>query len=221
MFSLKNYSMKVVHLNGRDINWKNPPKPWEMVKWTKTTTSGREIKGTFRTICAMDRLNRLVYRKWGVGLQIIQSDWNTTVAASAGTHDFDACFDVWIPGVDPWVAQRFLRRHGFGCWVRKPPAFGWHIHGFVLPLQEGSSRSDDFKVHHTKVGVYVDGGWSTRGALVTSSQIQDYYNRAFGLSGMHTPDSDKSWHPGRSKIGVRGTIFKLSNYVENRRRQAA
>lgn len=213
--SLKNYAMKVVHLDGKPIDWEHPPKPDVMVKWTKTTTSGREIRGTFRTICAMDRFNRLCYRKWGVGLQIIQPDWNTGVAASAGTHDFDACFDIWIPGVDPWDAQRFLRRNGFACWVRKPPLFGWHIHGFVLPTQSGTVRSDDFREHGTKVGIYVDGGYSTRGALVTSSQIQDYYSEAFGLSGQHGAFSDRSWFP-KSK---EATVFSLRDYNANRAKE--
>lgn len=212
MHSLKNYSMRVVHLDGRPINWKNPPDPNQMVMWTKRTTGGRVIKGSFRTICAMDRINRLVYRRFGVGLSIIQSCYNNTVAASAGTHDFDACFDVWINGVDPWVAQRFLRRLGFGCWVRKPPLFGWHIHGMVLPPREGNTVSDDYKVHGFRVGVYVDGGYSTRGGLVTSSQIADFYNHAFGLSGQHTAGSDKTWYP--KNIGA--TVFDLRKYVNNR-----
>jgi hypothetical protein len=212
MHSLKNYSMKITFLDGKPINWNNPPDPNKLVLWTKKTTGGKQIKGTFRTICAMDRINRLVYRRFGVGLSIIQSCYNTTVAASAGTHDFDACFDVWINGVDPWVAQRFLRRLGFGCWVRKPPLFGWHIHGFVLPVREGNTVSDDWKVRGFKVGIYVDGGYSTRGRLVTSSQIADYYNHAFGLSGMHTAHSDKTWYP--RDIGA--TVFNLKHYVDNR-----
>jgi hypothetical protein len=210
--NLKGYAMRVVHLDGRPINWKNPPDANDMVKWTKRTTGGKEIRGSFRTICAMDRLNRLCYLKFGVGLQIIQSAYNTTVSASAGPHDFDCCFDVWIPGVDPWRAQRFLRRNGFGCWVRKPPAFGWHLHGFVLPVPEGTTRSDDFKVRGFKVGIYVDGGYSTRGRLVTSSQIQDYYSRAFGLSGQHTPFSDRSWYPKN----IPATVFDLRRFVNNR-----
>lgn len=214
-YSLKNYSMKILYLDGRPINWRRPPKANEMVMWTKRTTGGKVIKGTFRTICAMDRINRLVYRRWGVGLQIIQSAWNTTVRASAGTHDYDACFDVWIPGVDPWVAQRFLRRLGFGCWVRKPPLFGWHIHGFVLPVREGQSVSDDWAMAGVRVGVYVDGGYSTRGRLVTSSQIQDYYIHAFGLSGMHAAGSDRSWFP--KDIGA--TVFDLNKYKANRLRE--
>ena len=215
--TLKNYAMKVVRLDGRDIDWKNPPDANDMVMWTKRTTNGKVIKGSFRTICAMDRLNRLCYLRFGVGLSIIQSDYNTGVDASAGTHDFDCCFDVWINGVDPWVAQRFLRRNGFGCWVRKPPLFGWHIHGFVLPPTEGSSRSDDFKVHGFKVGIYVDGGYSTRGRLVTSSQIQDYYSHAFGLSGMHGSFSDRTWYPKSIPV----TVFNLGRFVHNRAKDQA
>lgn len=215
--SLKNYAMRVVHMDGRAINWKNPPDGNKMVKWTKRTTAGREIRGSFRTICHMDRLNRLAYRRWGVGIMVIQPDWNTGVAASAGTHDFDATWDLWIPGVDPWVQQRFFRRHGMGGWMRKPPTFSWHYHGFTLPPREGSSISDDFRVHGFKVGVYVDGGFSTRGRQVTSSQIEDYYKHAFGLSGMHNPGSDRSFYPK----DIRGTIFDLREYVENRRKDIA
>jgi hypothetical protein len=211
-FSLKNYAMEVQTLRGKPINWQHPPKPTTMVTWTKRTTGGKSIKGSFRTICHWDHLNRLAYRHWGVGIQIIQSCYNTGVAASAGTHDYDACGDMWIPGVDVWAAQRFFRRNGFACWVRHPPLFGWHIHGFTLPHQEGSSRSDDWAVHGYKVGVYVDGGYSTRGRLVTSSQISDYYNHAFGLSGMHTPNSDHTWYPK----DIRATIFNLHAYVEKR-----
>jgi len=215
VYSLKDYSMKITYLDGRPINWEKPPHPTRMVLWTKKTVTGKPIKGSFRTICHMDRLNRMCYRKYGVGLSIIQGDYNTTVSASAGTHDFDACFDVWINGIDPWEAQTFLRRNGFGCWVRKPPLFGWHIHGFSLPVREGQTISDDWAVAGFKVGVYVDGGYSTRGHLVTSSQISDYYNHAFGLSGQHTPNSDHTWFP--KDIGA--TVFDLDRFVANRLRE--
>lgn len=213
--SLANYAMRVTHMDGSPIHWKNPPKPTTMVRWTKKTIFGGSIHGSFRTICHWDHLNRLAYRRWGVGINVIQADWNTTVAASAGTHDRDAVGDLWIPGVDPWTQQRFFRRNGFACWVRKPPAFTWHLHGFTLPHREGSSRSDDFKVAGFTVGVYVDGGYSTRGGLVTSSQIEDYYNRAFGLSGMHTPGSDNTWHPKVQKV------FNLHDFVQKRVAEAA
>lgn len=208
---------EVRHLNGKPINWRKPPAPNKMCSWSKRTTSGKQIKGSFWTLCHLNRLNNLSLKKFGVEIQIIQPDWNTGVAASAGTHDFDSTWDIWIPGVDPYKAQRFLRANGFGCWVRKPPLFGWHIHGFSLPRFEGQVRSDDFRVMGLKVGVYVDGGYSTRGGLVTSSQLADYVNEAFGLSGQHTPGSDNTWYPANKGA----TVFNLHAYVERRARLMA
>lgn len=204
-------------LNGGAINWKRPPRPTAMCSWSKKTTSGRPIRGSFRTLCHMNRLNNLALRRFGREISVIQPDWNTTVAASAGTHDFDATWDLWIPGVDPWVQQRFFRANGLGGWMRRPPLFGWHYHGFTLPPREGQSISDDFKVHGFKVGVYVDGGYSSRGRLVTSSQIADYYNHAFGLSNAHTPGSDRTWYPK----SIPATIFRLDRYVARRAELAA
>lgn len=204
-------------LNGGAINWKRPPRPTAMCSWSKKTTAGRPIRGSFRTLCHMNRLNNLALRRFGREISVIQPDWNTTVAASAGTHDFDATWDLWIPGVDPWVQQRFFRANGLGGWMRRPPLFGWHYHGFTLPPREGQSISDDFKVHGFKVGVYVDGGYSSRGRLVTSSQIADYYNHAFGLSNAHTPGSDRTWYPK----SIPATIFRLDRYVARRAELAA
>lgn len=208
---------EVKYLNGRAINWRRPPKPTHMCSWSKKTTSGRAIRGSFRTLCHMNRLNNLAVARFGVEIQVIQPDWNTTVAASAGTHDFDATWDLWIPGVDPWRQQRFFRANGLGGWMRKPPLFGWHYHGFTLPPREGRSISDDFKVHGFKVGIYVDGGYSSRGGLVTSSQIADYYSHAFGLSGQHTAGADRTWFPKN----IEATIFDLEKYVQRRALLAA
>jgi hypothetical protein len=199
-------------LSGKPINWKRPPRPTAMCSWSKKTTAGRPIRGSFRTLCHMNRLNNLALRRFGREISVIQPDWNTTVAASAGTHDFDATWDLWIPGVDPWVQQRFFRANGMAGWIRKPPLFGWHFHGFTLPPREGHSISDDFKVHGFKVGIYVDGGYSTRGGLVTSSQIVDYYNHAFGLANQHARGSDRSWYPK----DIPATIFNLKRYVARR-----
>lgn len=208
---------EVRYLNGRAINWKRPPRANKMCAWSKKTTSGRSIRGSFRTLCHLNRLNNLALKKFGVEIQVIQPDWNTGVAASAGTHDFDATWDLWIPGVDPWVQQRFFRANGLGGWMRKPPLFGWHYHGFTLPPREGQSISDDFKVHGFKVGIYVDGGYSSRGGLVTSSQISDYYNHAFGLSGQHSAGSDRTWFPK----SIEATVFDLGKYVARRAALAA
>lgn len=203
---------RVLRLNGRPINWKNPPKPTDRVMWSKKDIYGKRVTGSFRTICHVDRLDALAQGRFGQGLAVIQPSYNTGVRASAGTHDYDACLDVYIPGVDWYVAQKFLRANGFACWYRHPPLFGNHIHGFTLPPREGKSISDDWKVAGFTVGKYVDGGWSLYGRLVTSSQIEDYYRHAFGLAGMHTPGSDKSWFPSN----IEATIFDLDAYVARR-----
>lgn len=191
---------EVKHLNGKPINWLKPPDPNKMCLWTKKTSSGRAIKGSFRTLCHMNRLNNLAVKKFGKEIVVIQSDWNTGVAASAGTHDYDAVWDIYIPGVSWWDMQRFLRANGFGCWYRHPPLFGNHIHGFTLPVPEGKFRGDDFAMQGTKVGIYVPG------------QLEDYYKEAFGLSGQHTPGSDNSWFPPNKEA----TVFDLSKYVARR-----
>jgi hypothetical protein len=202
---------------GRQVNWAKPPKPTAMCIWSKRTTGGKIVKGSFRSIAWLDRANRIAWRRFGVGLEVIQSAFNVTVKASAGTHDLDACFDIYIPGVDWWTQQRFFRSLGFGCWYRHPPLFGNHIHGFVLPPAEGFYRNDDFRLSGIKVGVYVDGGWSQYGHLVASSQIEDYYDEAFGLSEQHTPGTDNSWFPPDKDA----TIFDLERYCKTRARAVA
>jgi hypothetical protein len=199
---------------GKKVDWNDPPEPTAKAQWSKKDASGRTVKGSFRTICHINRLNNLAVKKFGTGLVIIQPPFNTTVEASAGTHDFDACIDLHIPGVGFHKQQRFLRANGLGCWYRHPPAFGNHIHGFTLPPREGRVVSDDFAVHGFKVGMFVDGGHSTSGGLITSSQLADYYNHAFGLSGQHEPNSDQSWFPEN----IKSTIFNLKRYIANRAR---
>lgn len=210
---------RVLTLAGRPIDYSRPPKPTDLVQWSQRDYQGDIVKGSFRTICHLDRLNRLAIAKYGRGIVVIQPPFNTGVAASAGTHDFDACLDIYIPGVDWAEQQRFFRANGLGCWWRKPPSFGNHIHGFTLPLREGQSISDDFKVGGFKVGKYVDGGWCLYGRQITSSQLGDYYAQAHGLSGQHTPGSDNSWHPGNEPGGVKATIFDLDQYIEHRLRE--
>jgi hypothetical protein len=196
---------EVLTARGKPVNWLKPPKPTTMCTWSKKTSSGKKIKGSFRTLCHMNRLNNLALAKYGVEIVVIQSDWNTGVPASAGTHDFDSVWDVYIPGVSWWEQQRFFRANGFGCWYRHLPLFGNHIHGFTLPVPEGVVRGDDFAMSGFKVGIFVPG------------QLTDYYSEAFGLSSQHTPHSDRSWFP-RDK---EATVFDLNAYVARRARLAA
>lgn len=204
---------EVRHLDGSRINWDRPPESNFRVLWSKRDWQGDRVTGSLRTICHLNRLNNLaVNRGWTQGLVIIQPPYNGGVDASAGTHDLDCVVDCYIPGLGWWATQRFLRANGLGCWYRHPPTFGNHVHGFTLPPRERSDVSDDFRTAGLKVGVYVDGGWSTRGGRVASSQIEDYYNHAFGLAGMHTPGSDKSWFPA----SISKTIFNLDAYIKRR-----
>lgn len=192
-------------LAGKEINWRRPPRPNTMCTWTKRTSAGKKIRGSFRTLCHLNRLNNLCLRRFGVELVVIQPDWNTTVPASRGTHDKDAVWDLYIPGVSWWEQQRFFRANGLGSWYRHPPLFGNHIHGFTLPPVEGVVRFDDFAMAGIPVGTYVP------------AQLQDYYNHAFGLADQHTPGSDRSWFPKN----IEATVFNLDAYVARRAALAA
>lgn len=203
---------QILTLRGKPVDYAHPPKATDMVLWSKKTTGGKTIKASFRAVAHLQHLNELAVKRFGVEIQVIQCPFNTGVEASAGTHDFDMVWDLWIPGVDPWKQQRFFRANGFGCWFRHPPLFGNHIHGFTLPPREGRDVSDDFKMAGFKVGKYVDGGWSVYGHAVTSSQIADYYRHAFGLKGQHDSDEDHSWFPK----DIPATIFDLGKFVASK-----
>lgn len=200
---------EVLHLDGSKINWHNPPKANAKVQWSRRDTSGRRVTGSFRTIAHINRLNNLTHHKFGKPFQIIQPPFNTSVPASAGTHDYDACIDCYIPGVGWYTAQHFLRANGLGCWVRKPPLFPYHIHGFTIPPQSGKVRADDFRDGGFKVGLYVDGGITLYGNQRSSSQLVDYYQHKNGLA---SHAADNTWHPDP----ISKTIFNLANYVKAR-----
>lgn len=200
--------MAVLTLAGKPINWSKPPKPTTRVKWSGKTTGGKIVEGSFRSICHLDRLNSLALKKFGVGIQVIQSAYNKSVALSKGTHDFDACFDVWIPGVAGLVQQAFFRANGAGAYYRTS-AQGFreeHIHYFCLPPRMGNDVSQDYMRGGFKVGYFVDGGWSTEGHVVGSSQIADYYGHKNALVG-HAPDP--TWFPS----DIEATIFDLDAYL--------
>jgi len=203
--------MSVLTLAGKPIDWRNPPAPTARVKWSKPDMYGRAVTGSLRPIAFIDHLDTPARKKYNAGVVIIQPPYNDGVAASAGTHDYDACFDWYIPGV-AWPEQnRFARANGMANWLRTPPAFGYHQHGFPLPPREGTTISDDFKVAGFKVGKYVDGGYSLYGRAVASSQLEDYYNERTGLSG-HA--HDPSWFPANKAA----TIFNLNDYIRRQRR---
>lgn len=140
----------------------------EKITWRDhTTTGGHPVYGSRRSIAHLEATDQAARKEFGVGLAILQSAYNVGVAASAGTHDKDKVYDVYIPGVDWWTAQKFLRQQGWAAWFRYPPTFSAHIHMVSLG-------------GNTPVGVYVPG------------QVADYYAHRDGLAG-HAGDS--SWHP--------------------------
>lgn len=183
---------EVLWLSGRKINWANPPEATKMVKWSKPTIYGGRVQGSLRTIAHIDRLNNLAVAKFGSGLNVIQSCYNRGVAASAGTHDYDAVLDVYIPGVNWWKQQAFLRANGFWCWYRHCPDFcgNEHIHGFTAPANGHKFR--------TRVGIYVPG------------QLSDFRAHRNGLA---SHSADNSWYPPN----LAATIFDLSTYQQNQR----
>lgn len=207
--------MSVLTLAGKPINWDKPPKATARVLWSQRTSGGKVVTGSLRSIAHLDRLNYLSVKKFGVGITVYQSAYNSSVAASAGTHDYDACFDVWINGVSGLAQQGFFRANGAGAYYRTPEqGFTPHIHYFCLPPREGVDVSDDYRSGGFKVGKYVDGGWSTAGARTTSSQIEDYYRHRNALAS-HAPDP--TWFPP----DIASTIFDLSAYIERQRKATA
>lgn len=144
-------------------------------------------------------------------LVVIQGPFNKTIAASAGTHDFDAVLDVRITGLPGrtterrWLkAQAFLRSHGWAAWWRHTgtwaPMGNWHIHMASIPpgLPQHPTPEQVGRAYArlgTKVGKYIDGGWTTTGHTVATSQIVDYYNHAQGLAGQHASGIDTTWFP--------------------------
>lgn len=205
---------------GREFVWRrNKWTPRTRARWHKKTMYGKPVIGSVRAIAHLDWMNKRAKAIFGTELVVIQSAYNTSVAASAGTHDEDLVFDLYIPGVDWWRQQRFFRNHGFWCWYRHAPLFGNHIHGIcMVPHVAGFSWSEAPARRGFKVGVYVDGGYSTRGGRVTSSQIEDYADLdAFGLYNQHTRNSDRSYKPRN----LNGTIFHLNDYISRRKRVQA
>lgn len=163
---------------------------------------GRSFRCTQNTYAALldtqARLSKAHPKAW---IRVIQGPYNTGVAASAGTHDRDACLDVQIVGLTWPEAQRFLRKCGWAAWWRHTGSWAspsnWHIHMALLGAPAAGCV----------VGYLVDGGVSMYGHLVASSQYDDYLNHRSGLSG-HV--ADPTWHPA----DIAGTIFKYARWLE-------
>jgi hypothetical protein len=163
-----------------------------LTTYTQPNVYGRYFKCSKRTAAHLDSTKAALARKAkkdnkSYSLRIIQGCYNTSVPASAGTHDKDSCLDVEIVGMDWQEAQTFLRKQGWAAFWRKPPLFGNHIHMVSLP---------PFKFEFVApVGSLVPG------------QVSDYYDHKSGLSG-HL--ADPTWHPDP----IKPTIFDYAAWVE-------
>lgn len=158
----------------------------DIILYSMPNIYGRRFKCSKRTGAHLDRTRKRLRDK-GRSLRIIQGSYNDSVAASAGTHDYDAVFDVEITGMSWPEAQHWLRENGWAAWVRTPAqGFTYHIHMVSLPRYKLKWVS--------KVGEYVPG------------QVVDYYNHEDGLAG---GGHDPSWFPPN----IRATIFNYTAWV--------
>lgn len=190
----------LVDRTGREVDWSQRLDPTMMCRWSRTTISGKSVRGSLRTIAHFEQLDEKAMRRFKTHFTVIQAPYNTTVAASAGTHDYDCCVDWYLPGVDWWTTQRWSRANGLAGWYRHPPTFPNHMHSFTIPALKGGQLAYTFA---TRVGIYVPG------------QLVDYYNHAFGLSEQHTPGSDRSWFPK----SIASTVFDLDRFIQRKREE--
>jgi hypothetical protein len=185
----------------------------DLIWYSKPNIYGNKFRCSKRTGAHLDRtryrLQKLAQkRKKSYELRIIQGSYNSSVDASAGTHDFDAVLDVQIVGMDWYEAQRWLRRQGWAAWVREPPTFSWHIHMISLP---------PYKLR-----------WVSKVGYLVSGQVNDYYAKKSGLVG-HYPDP--TWHPSpiaktifnynlwMAIVATRRQISRLSDKLSEARRK--
>lgn len=165
-----------------------------LITYTQPNIYGRYFKCSRRTAGALDYTKMQLAKKAkrdnkSYRLVIIQGCYNTGVAASAGTHDFDACLDVKIEGMSYPEAQTFLRKYGWAAFYRKPPTFTEHIHMVLLP---------PYMLRWVApVGQWVPG------------QVTDYYAEP-PLDGLTSNAIDYSWHPP----DIRATIFNYDEWLK-------
>lgn len=170
------------------------------------TFGGDTFKCTQRTAAHLlhtqERLTKL--RSHAV-MEIVQPCYNTGVALSAGTHDYDAVVDIRIPQLTWEDGQKFVRQCGWAGWWRHTGSWAapsaWHIHMASLGAPAAGCT----------VGEFIDGGKSLHGSVTTSSQYADYYNHAQGLAGEHTQNDDPTWHPAN----IDSTIFSYADWQKH------
>lgn len=139
----------------------------------------------------------------GARIHVMQACNNKGVRLSAGTHDYDAVFDISCSGITWEELQRFCRAHGWAAWWRHTGSWSspssFHVHMISLAAVKAGC----------KVGKYIDGGRSL-GTPGNSSQVADYYNHALGLAGQHDSGDDHTWHPAN----IDATVFDYKAWLK-------
>lgn len=115
------------------------------------------------TVAAIEAAEDLL----GFKLTIAQGSYNTTVSASAGTHDGGGAVDV-MPTDRPARVVRALRTVGFAAWHRLPSQGPWGEH-----------------IHAVQIG-------NARLAPVAARQVTAYRN---GRDGLADNAPDPTWRP--------------------------
>lgn len=171
---------------------------WQAV--VTTTIGGRTFRCSRRTRAHLNHtIARLKDKHPTARLHVIQGCYNTAIAASAGTHDYDCVVDVEIQGLSWDRAQAFMRWTGWAAWHRtKAQGFsGDHIHAISLPPSGTNTPTLtnivwQFRSRSLEVGAFVP------------PQVDDYYAHALGLKGQHRAGSDDSPFPK----DIKATIFR-------------
>lgn len=137
------------------------PKPsWQTVPAPRSdyrVISYRGVKVNVRTRVMIERAESYM-RKMGLGskLSITQGSYNTSVSASAGTHDGGGALDISIRGYSSANADKIvkaLRMAGFAAWRRGVgDSFSPHIHAIAI----GDARAT--QVAKNQVSEYFRGG---------------------------------------------------------------
>ena len=174
----------------------------------KTFTCTRRTRGALRQLAR-------ALKKWhpGCSIHVFQPCYNTGVALSEGTHDFDAVLDIWINGMTGDEAQTFVRKHGWAGWHRTPAqGFVEHVHMALLPPLAHAHPTPQmvgqaYWRRGLKVGRYIDGGLTSQGVTNSTSQVTDYMaNPPRDATSDH--NLDRSWHP----TNILATIYRPKGY---------
>lgn len=144
-------------------NYLNAPEP--KADYTRTTYGGKTVNR--RTAALLSRA-----AGWaGVTITLTQGSYNSSVSASAGTHDGGGAVDI---AVGSWSSSRrvavvdALRKAGFAAWLRTPAeGFAYHIHAVAIGDTQASSGA--------------------------KNQVQSYFNGRNGLANNRASTGATHW----------------------------